>query len=81
MEDLLVLITFHNGNTTPSAVTALKQSDFKNIISRRRTYFCFDNNVIFDESKNEFVEISYKNNQINFKLLYNNINKVGKNTI
>ena len=75
-KNFLALITFYNGSGIPSAVTTLEQSDFKDIIPsiEKPWYLCFDSNIIFDESKDEFIEICYSKAKKNYKLLCDKIN-------
>ena len=82
-ENFLALITFYNGTSTPSAVTTLEQSDFKDIIPsiEKPWYLCFDNNIIYDDEEDKLIEVSYERVKKNYKSLCDKIISLNRKSL
>lgn len=82
-ENFLALITFFNGTNTPSAVTTLEQSEFKDIIPSisKPWYLCFDNELIFGDADDELVEVSYNRVKKNYKALCDKITSLKRKSL
>ena len=80
-QNFLSLITFYNGTDKPSAVTALEQSEFKNIISyiQKPWYLCFDSKLIYSDPYDDLNQLNYKRAKNNYKILCDRITSLNRN--